>query len=68
MATTPVKKVAAIIAAVLQHSAETESPAAAFTSAAAALPLPPPPFWALAGRQEAMHDRVLWQRRHSRSW
>lgn len=66
------KKVAAAIAAVLQHVAETE---AAF---ACASPLPPraaagppvglPPLWAWSGRQDAMHDRVALQRRVSKSW
>lgn len=68
MASLPAKKVAAILAAVLQHSSETEVSAGPPVTAAASCPDVPPPLWAWVGRQETMHDRVLWQRRHSRSW
>ena len=70
MASVQPKKVAAILAAVLQHASEAETPQPTVALAAAAAPcaLPAPPVWALSGRQEAMSDRVLWQRRHSRSW
>jgi hypothetical protein len=64
------KKVAAILAAVLQHSSETDVQPVQAASASAAQSAPPalPSFWGWAGRQDAMRDRVLWQQRHSRAW
>lgn len=70
MDTSRSKRVAAAIAAVLQYAAEVEA-AVAPASAVSAAPPPPspaPPLWGLAGRQDAMLLRNLWQRRLSRSW
>lgn len=73
MASVQPKKVAAILAAVVQHAAETQLPTHAPTWAPAELAAlashaPLPPAWARAGRQDAMYDRVVWQRRQSRTW
>jgi hypothetical protein len=63
------KTVAAAVAAVVQCIGETEvsTPPALEVS-----PLPPAEsgtaVWGLAGRQDSMSYRVLWQRRLSKSW
>ncbi len=63
------KKVAAAVAAVLQYTAESESPGHAVAETLAAPASPPAPgSWGLVGRQEAMGFRILWQRRLSKSW
>ncbi|MBI5018148.1 MAG: hypothetical protein HZB55_22005 [Deltaproteobacteria bacterium] len=67
------KKVAAAMAAVLQCIAETEavlpsSAGAASSRQGPGLPCALPPLWGWAGRQDAMRDRVLLQRRLSKSW
>jgi hypothetical protein len=63
------KKVAAAVAAVLQFLAESEAvPAVAPAATAAPAPAPTPAGWGLAGRQEAMALRDLWQRRIPKSW
>lgn len=67
------KKMAAAVAAVLQYAAEQQAVAG---GAVAPVPGPdapaavagPAPYWGLAGRQDAMLYRSLWQRRLSRSW
>lgn len=70
MASVQPKKVAALLAAVLHHQAETEQlPCGATSSGPPPVAFEPPqPAWARSGRQDAMADRVLWQRRHSRTW
>ncbi len=60
------KKVAAALAAVVQHISEMEAAEAAAAQPTA--PLPPVPAWGLAGRQDAMLLRNLWQRRLAKSW
>jgi hypothetical protein len=69
------KKVAAAVAAVLQCAAEAEAALSALSPAASlsprslsAGPFALPPLWGWAGRQDAMRDRILWQRRMSKSW
>ncbi|MHB8762781.1 MAG: hypothetical protein ACYDA8_00335 [Deferrisomatales bacterium] len=67
------KKMAAAVAAVLQYAAEQEALVGAVASPALGAPAAgpvagPAPFWGLAGRQDAMLYRSLWQRRLSRSW
>lgn len=57
------KKVAAAIAAVLQHVAEVETPSAKPVGTTAAPTLPTPGVWGLAGRQDAMLFRSFWQQR-----
>lgn len=66
----PAKKVAAAVAAVLQFLAESEAVSAVAPAAAPAAlgPAPLPAGWGLAGRQESMALRDLWQRRIPRSW
>lgn len=66
----PAKKVAAAVAAVLQFLAESEAVCAVTPAAAPAAPGPAPLWagWGLAGRQESMTLRDLWQRRIPRSW
>lgn len=63
-----VRKVAAAVTAVLQYIAEHEAVAAA----PVALPAPPTPpktlAWGMAGRQESMLFRSLWQRRLTKTW
>ena len=65
------KKVTAAVAAVLQYLAEAEG-AIAQPAVAEAPRLPagpgPLPLWGLAGRQDAMLLRNLWQRRLAKSW
>jgi len=67
MGTHSAKKIAAAVAAVVQYLAEAEI----------AVPTPltegpsPAPFsgpWGMAGRQESMALRDLWQRRIPKSW
>ncbi|MBE0618785.1 MAG: hypothetical protein IH608_12820 [Proteobacteria bacterium] len=64
----PAKKVAAAVAAVLQYLTDVE----AAPMPVAAAPTAPPPTvltpWGLAGRQESMALRDLWQRRIPKSW
>lgn len=64
------KKVTAAIVAVLQHLAEAEETSPQPAVAAPGLPvgLRPMPLWGLAGRQDAMLLRSLWQRRLAKSW
>ena len=71
------KKVAAAVAAVLQHlSAGVSIPEPQASPGAAAGPAPlvphlapaPAALWGAAGRQDAMHDRILWQRRLAKTW
>lgn len=61
----PAKKLAAAVAAVLQLLSEAEAPQASVPLAAPAAPgpAPGPAGWGLAGRQESMALRDLWQRR-----
>lgn len=73
MGSLPPKKAAAIAAAVLQHLCATRSPAALPALASRAEPavreqIPPLPLWSLGGRQQAMQDRLTWQRRLGKSW
>lgn len=62
------KKIVAAVTAVMHHLAEEAALAAA--REAATLPAAPPavPVWAVAGRQDAMLYRSLWQRRIAKSW
>lgn len=73
MASIHPKKLAAAVAAVLQYAAEAEAAVAApgavaVAAAQVAGPAGLPPLWGWAGRQEAMHDRLAWQRRVLKSW
>jgi hypothetical protein len=72
------RKVAAAMATVLQHAAEAEGAVLPQVAAAAATPerapgtpvavRSPAALWGVAGRQDAMLDRTLWQRRISKTW
>jgi len=63
------KKVAAAVAAVVQCVAEAGVPApAAAEEPAPGTHQPSPAVWGLAGRQESMGYRSLWQRRLAKSW
>ncbi|MDW7709294.1 MAG: hypothetical protein SCH98_02375 [Deferrisomatales bacterium] len=68
MGSHPAVKVAAAMAAVLQYLAEAQPETAVPPGRPA--PTTPPGFasWGLAGRQESMALRDLWQRRLTRSW
>ncbi|MBI5440485.1 MAG: hypothetical protein HY900_04655 [Deltaproteobacteria bacterium] len=62
-------KVAAIMAAVLRHASD--EPEGAMPEAAERVPSAPAPVqsvWLSAGRQSSMFDRVVVQRRLSKSW
>jgi hypothetical protein len=65
------KKVAAAVAAVLQCAAEDEVAAAlaapSTLAKGAATALRPGAAWGLAGRQDAMLFRTMWQRRLAKS-
>lgn len=67
MATQPAKKVAAAVAAVLQHLSETEIAHDLPVVRPAPRPAAGPAPWGLTGRQESMSFRDLWQRRIPRS-
>ena len=65
------KKVAASVTAVLQYAAEWEAAAAPPVATPATAACHPPPSsapWGLAGRQDVMLLRALWQRRLTKSW
>ena len=67
MGSLPLKKAAAIAAAVLQHVCEADSlgaaPPAPPAGEAGIREFPSWQLWAWGGRQQAMQDRVAWQRR-----
>ena len=60
------KKVVAAMAAVMQFIHEEEAVAAQAAAPAPAAPAPPFSPWSVAGRQDAMLFRTLWQRRLGR--
>lgn len=63
------KKVAAAVAAVVQCETEAGVPVpTAAEEPAPSIPQPSPAVWGLAGRQESMGYRFLWQRRLAKSW
>jgi hypothetical protein len=68
MATHPAKTVAAAVAAVLQYLADAEAAQARPLACPASPPVPGTAPWGLAGRQESMALRDLWQRRIPKSW
>ncbi len=68
MGTHPAKKIAAAVAAVVQYLAEAEPIAAAPLASPAPVPAAVAAPWGMAGRQESMALRDLWQRRIPKSW
>jgi hypothetical protein len=68
MGTQSAKKLAAAVAAVIQYLSEAQ--AAAPVQPVGPLPAPAPVAtpWGLAGRQESMTLRDIWQRRIPKSW
>jgi len=62
------KKIAAAVTAVVQYLAEAEVAVAAPSTGPSPAPVSFAGPWGMAGRQESMALRDLWQRRIPKSW